>query len=59
MPGHGDTLALVWTVRDLSPEERTRLGRAAQGCLPKGEATDRSLMDELEAKLGVSVGKGE
>jgi len=52
-------LTLVWTVKDLSPEDRSRLRGAANGFLPKGEAGDRSLLTELEARLGASSRKGE
>ena len=43
---------LVWTSKDLTAEERTRLARSAQGVMPKqGAGPGASLLHELRQHL--------
>jgi PAS domain S-box-containing protein len=51
LPKHRQTPVLVWTVKDLSPEESRRLEPLTQGILPKGDSHKRSLLEELEQAL--------
>jgi signal transduction histidine kinase/DNA-binding response OmpR family regulator len=45
------TPVLVWTVRDLSPDERARLGLSAQAVVQKGRGGAAALLEELRQFL--------
>jgi CheY-like chemotaxis protein len=50
-PEHRRTPVIIWTVKDLSPEEHGRLRQSAQSVVPKA-STDRAvLLDEIRAFL--------
>lgn len=49
---------IVWTVKDLSTEERRRVLAMAQGVVPKGEGA-QALLDELGAFWPTPRGRRE
>jgi hypothetical protein len=44
---------LVWTVKDLTADERDRLAASAQGFLPKGESRGSALVHALNEHLAL------
>jgi CheY-like chemotaxis protein len=46
------TPVLVWTVRDLSPDERARLGLSAQAVVQKGRGGAAARLEEFRHFLG-------
>jgi CheY-like chemotaxis protein len=50
-PGGRTTPVVVWSVKELTPEERERIRSMAQGTISKGRA-GQSLLAELSAHLG-------
>ncbi len=57
LPHCGQVPVIVWTVKDLSTDEYTRLGQSAQGFLRKGQEVGSVLLEELKAFLP-APGKG-
>jgi CheY-like chemotaxis protein len=47
VPATHKTPVLVWTTKDLTPEDRARLKRSAQGVVPKGREGVRALLEDL------------
>jgi PAS domain S-box-containing protein len=50
-PATHRTPVLIWTVKDLSPEEQARLSRSAQAIVRKGHGTIPALLDDLRRFL--------
>jgi PAS domain S-box-containing protein len=50
-PATHRTPVLIWSVKDLSPEERARLSRSARAIVRKGHAGVQSLLEELRQFL--------
>jgi CheY-like chemotaxis protein len=50
-PEHAQTPVMIWTVKDLSTEERARLHDAAQAIVQKGAGDDFPLSAVLRAFL--------
>jgi CheY-like chemotaxis protein len=50
-PGNSSVPVMIWTVKDLSPEERRRLGECVQAVVQKGTGDDQVLAAALNALL--------
>jgi CheY-like chemotaxis protein len=46
-PANHRAPVLIWSIKDLSPEERARLSRSARAIVGKGHAGVQALLDEL------------
>ncbi len=51
LPGCRETPVIVWTVKDLSPEENARLRAAAESIVLKGRSSSAELLTELRTFL--------